>query len=170
METMGHLFSFLFTKLTCSGAEVIRLTSDTTITANDVVYEAKDLIIDHCRVTVDGKHRFHSLQLINQAILTHPACTSSNVYAVELEIAQNLSIDTNSKMDASSRGYLPGRTSGNSSVGGATGSAGGSYGGWVVMGRTANRTGSMATIAIQVNRELEQGRIIREVRVVASSG
>ncbi|HEX8203831.1 MAG TPA: hypothetical protein VF590_25365 [Isosphaeraceae bacterium] len=39
-------------------------------------------------------------------------------------------MDGSSRIDVSGKGYLPGRTTGNSTTGGATGWSGGSYGGW----------------------------------------
>ena len=99
------------------------------------------------------------------AVLGHRAATESNWYGLTLEV-DRLEIDAKSRVDASRMGYLPGRGGGNSSVGGATRTSGGSYGGLGGMG-LESRTGCMGIIVIRVNRELERGRIIREVREVA---
>jgi hypothetical protein len=69
------------------------------------------------------------LALFGGAVLTHLPATASQTYWLDLRAAESLSIDAASSIDVSGRGYLPGRTVGNTTPGGATGSSGGSYGG-----------------------------------------
>jgi hypothetical protein len=79
--------------------------------------------------------KMKELVLVEGAVLGHRAATESNWYGLELEVGR-LEVDAKSRVDAGGVGYLPGRTSGNSSVGGATGPSGGSYGGLGGYGNT----------------------------------
>src|SRR5206468_1088977 len=54
----------------------------------------------------------------------------TQVHKLNLSVAHQLYIDATSRIDVSGKGYLPGRTTGNTTVGGAKGRRGaGSYGG-----------------------------------------
>src|SRR5262245_3161189 len=52
------------------GTLAATITSDTTISFNDLAYEGADVIVTNCTVTVEGSHTFASLQLLNGAKLT----------------------------------------------------------------------------------------------------
>jgi hypothetical protein len=69
-----------------------------------------------------------SLSLANGSVLTTLASTATQMHAMELEISGALSVDVTSRIDVSGKGYVQGRTIGNTTVGGAT-NGGGSYGG-----------------------------------------
>ncbi|MBI4323642.1 MAG: immunoglobulin domain-containing protein, partial [Chloroflexi bacterium] len=105
------------------------LSSATDILAGDPRYEGRDVTVSNCAVQISGSHQFASLTLVSNAVVTHPACSKSNVYSVDVSVATQLSIDVSSMIDVTGRGYLAGRTMGNTNVGGATGWSGGSYGG-----------------------------------------
>ena len=71
-----------------------------------------------------------SLTLSNGGIVSSLASSASQMHKLELEVSGTINVQTNSRIDVSSQGYLARRTTGNTPVGGATGqSAGGSYGG-----------------------------------------
>ena len=75
-----------------------------------------------------------NLTLQDSAFLTHPPTTSTAVHRLELELAQNLSVDATSSIDVSGRGYTGasggfGRTWPNVTTGGSYNGAGGSHGG-----------------------------------------
>ncbi len=77
--------------------------------------------------------------LSNGALLTHPNASLTNEYRLVMNVTDALSIDTNSIIDVTGKGYLggysggstsmTGRTVGNTTVGGSTSYNGGSYGG-----------------------------------------
>ena len=69
-----------------------------------------------------------TLDLSNGAVLTHRAATTTDEYTLRL-LADTVTVDATSSIDVSARGYLPGHTLGNTTVGAATGWAGGSYAG-----------------------------------------
>ncbi len=84
--------------------------------------------------------RANKVTLKNGGLLTHWCTSTSLVYKLELNVTANLFLDTTSKIDVSSRGYLGayssgnnsyvGRTNGNTTTGGSSNSSGGSYGGY----------------------------------------
>ncbi len=99
------------------------------ISADNLSYEGKNLILFASAVTIDGYHNFSSLEILGGSILTHSPATLTEEYRLEINLTDSLMIDASSKIDVTGKGYLPGRTIGNSSQNQATGFAGGSYGG-----------------------------------------
>jgi hypothetical protein len=71
-----------------------------------------------------------ALTLLNGGTLTHPTSTATQMYKLELQVADTLSVDGTSKIDVSGRGYVAGQTTGNTTAGAVTRGGGGSYGGW----------------------------------------
>jgi YD repeat-containing protein len=105
-------------------------TTTTTIAEGNTTYEGQHLLINGAAVTINGPHTFGSVHLINGAVLTHTANTTSQTYKVDLTVAEQVVVGAGSQIDVSGKGYLPTRTSGNTTVGGATGTrSGGSHGG-----------------------------------------
>ncbi|MBK8001597.1 MAG: hypothetical protein IPK15_23565 [Verrucomicrobia bacterium] len=87
-----------------------------------------------------GRLSAGDIELSDNAWLTHPFATTVSQFGIELTVANTLTISTNSRIDASARGYLgglrdgnaanaAGRTLGNTTVGGSLRRNGGSYGG-----------------------------------------
>jgi hypothetical protein len=112
-----------------SSARAVTFTSNTLIDTGNSAYEGQDLVVSNCTLTVNGPHGFNSLRVTGSGVVTHSAATTIQAYALDLTIAGSLVIDATARIDVSGRGYLAGRTAGNSTDGGATGTAGGSYGG-----------------------------------------
>jgi len=129
--TFFAIFSFSVMWLSLggvAGAETV-FTTNTLIDAGNTAYDGQDIVVINCTLTVNGPHSFNSLQVVNNAVVTHQATTASQEYSLLLTVASNLIVDATSKIDVSGRGYLQGRTLGNTTVGAATLVAGGSYGG-----------------------------------------
>jgi hypothetical protein len=101
----------------------------TTIAANNFAYDGQNLVLHSSSITIDGVHAFSSLEVLGGALLTHSPATSTSEYRLELSLPDGLWIDAVSKIDVTGKGYLPGRTLGNTTTGQASGLAGGSYGG-----------------------------------------
>ncbi|MBN2451465.1 MAG: hypothetical protein JXR77_13825, partial [Lentisphaeria bacterium] len=120
--------ALLLVALARVSAAAVVFTSDTTIGAGDLLYEGEDVTVQGCTLTISGHHEFAALRLVN-GVVTHPPCTESAVYSVDLAVTGTVAVDAASSIDLSGRGYLPGRTVGNTAAGAASGRAGGSYGG-----------------------------------------
>ncbi len=107
------------------------ITNSLTISETNTNYDGLDLVISGAGVTVavDGPHALNSLLLTNGAVLTHSPCTVSQTHKLDLTVSNAITVSTNSVIDVSGKGYLPGYTSGNTAVGASTGLSGGSYGG-----------------------------------------
>ena len=69
-----------------------------------------------------------ALVLTNAAVLTSTNSTASQMHMLEIDVAV-ITVSTNSRIDVSGKGYLAGRTSGNTTNGASTQFSGGSYGG-----------------------------------------
>src|SRR5713226_6964243 len=108
---------------------VVSITTNTLIDVGDTTYDGQDIVVNNCTLTVNGQHAFGSLQAVNNAVVTHAAATTNQTYSLQMTLTSNLVVDASSKIDVTGRGFLPGYTLGNTTVGGTTGNAGGSYGG-----------------------------------------
>jgi hypothetical protein len=100
----------------------------TATTINDATFDGLHLVFHGATFTVDGVHPFGSASLYGNAIVRHSAATTTEEFRLDWTLVDNLYLEAGSTIDANGRGFLPGRTLGNTTVGGATGSSGGSYG------------------------------------------
>ena len=125
-ETPGDRFIANFVYIV---ANVI-FTSNTTISETNTTYENQDLLIDGATVAIDGAHSFNSVHIVNGGVLTHTANSATQTHKLDLSVSEQVIVSANSRIDVSGKGYLPGRTTGNTTVGAAT-LGGGSYGGSV---------------------------------------
>lgn len=107
------------------------LTTPTSITSTDTMYDAGVLIVDGTTLTIDGAHTFIAARIINGGTVT---CSLMPVgqppSAVQLTAVSDVTIASGSQMDVSAKGYARGYTSGNTTVGAAGSRAGGSHGGY----------------------------------------
>jgi hypothetical protein len=104
-------------------------TTNLTLTETNFTYDGQDILIDGATVAIDGPHAFNSLLLTNGAVLTHSPCTATETHKLDLTVTNALVVSTNSRIDVSGKGYVAGRTTGNSTNAAATGFGGGTYGG-----------------------------------------
>jgi alpha-tubulin suppressor-like RCC1 family protein len=96
------------------------------------------ITIDNSYVIFYGPVAASSISLSNNSTISHYGATTTDEFSLDL-IAETISIDSTSKIDVSSKGYLggrrngnntdTGRTLGNTNTGGSTIYNGGSYGG-----------------------------------------
>ena len=100
-----------------------------TIAEGDATYDGQDILIDGATVTINGQHNFNSVHVIHGGVLTHSANTTDETHKLDVVVAEQFVVDATSRIDVSGKGYVAGRTTGNTTVGGATGESGGSYGG-----------------------------------------
>lgn len=108
-------------------------------------------LVDGNQVRSDrrGFLRAATVSLTVNSVLTHPHATGTEQFGLDLIVDESLVVDTTSTVDVSGRGYLGGRTQGNSGdsgrtlgntvTGGSTRRNGGSYGGLGAIG-TASGT------------------------------
>ena len=99
------------------------------VTIANSAYDDEALVIYGGTATINGTHSFQSVEILGGATVTHSSTTSTTEYRLAWTIAGGLWIDSSSKIDVSTRGYLPGRTYGDTTAGAATDGGGGSYGG-----------------------------------------
>ncbi|MCY2963358.1 MAG: Ig-like domain-containing protein, partial [Planctomycetota bacterium] len=79
------------------------------------------------------------------AIVTTRFSTTSTTEKLNLQVSGTIVVDAGSSIDVSGRGYMPGRTKGNTTAGAAGSGAGGSYGG---LGGSLESVGGSATNAV----------------------
>jgi hypothetical protein len=132
MKTLRCLLIALipaFIPLAAGAAQTI-FTTSSAIDSGDATYDGQDIVVVGCTLTVAGPHSFNSLQVLAGGLVKHPATTASTQYSLNLTLAGNLLIDTNSAIDASGLGYPADYTFGGAVEGASTGYSGGSYGGF----------------------------------------
>ena len=99
----------------------------------DAVFQVDMLLVSGTNVVAAPEHQMAmavgAVSILNAAVLTHQPTTAAQEYSLLLTVTNNLVVDGASRIDVSGRGYLPGYTLGNTSVGAAIYTAGGSYGG-----------------------------------------
>ena len=113
-------------------------TSPVTISESDTSYDGQNIVIEGTTVTIDAPHNFNSVQLISGAVLTHSANTATETHELDLNVTEQVIVDSSSKIDVTGKGYLGGRTTGNTTEGAATAKASASYGGLGEMGPGAS--------------------------------
>ena len=98
-------------------------TATTTVTKGDATYDGQDILIDGAHVTIDGSHSFNSVHLVDGALLTHSANTTTETHKLDVTVTSDVIIDSACAIDVCYKGYLADRTTGNTTEGGATGKA-----------------------------------------------
>ncbi|MBU0677139.1 MAG: Ig-like domain-containing protein [Verrucomicrobia bacterium] len=91
----------------------------------DALLRGTGLVADVC----SASFLFRNLTLEEGARLTHRAGTANEEYRLELVVSNLLTVTADATIDVSGKGYLAGRTLGNTTAGASTSDAGGSYGG-----------------------------------------
>jgi len=118
------VFSFLNPRL---GAATTTFTNNAVISEANSTFDGQDIVVRGATLTVDGPHAFNSLLLTNGAVLTHSPWSASQTHKLDLAVSNQVVVSPNSSINASTRGYLAGRTTGTNS--GSTGQGAGSHGG-----------------------------------------
>ena len=109
--------------------EVTEIATDTVIGPDDTTYDDRDICVQGATLTVSGSHVFNSVQLVDGAVLTHPACTTVETHKLDLTVLGEVLVDSTSRIDVTGKGYAAHYTRGNTLQGGATSNSGGSHGG-----------------------------------------
>jgi hypothetical protein len=135
--TFQEILLAIIISFAAPAVEGVTFTTDTYISGSNMSYEGQDIIVDRCTLTVDSAHSFNSLQVKNGGIVTHsPLCSP----ILHLTIAHDVSIDIQSRIDVSGKGYGsaagPGKGGNGTSYG-----AGGGYGGLGGNSRNNNAIG-----------------------------
>jgi hypothetical protein len=100
-----------------------------TINASDSTYDGRYLVVSNTTVTINGSHAFGGVGIFGTGVVSHSATTADTLYRMELTLGDDLYVDSTAGIDVTGKGYLPGRTAGNTTSGAAQDFSGGSYGG-----------------------------------------
>ncbi|MCC7204900.1 MAG: Ig-like domain-containing protein, partial [Phycisphaeraceae bacterium] len=102
--------------------------------AGDAEFMADDLVIRGTGVVVAPEHQMpvsvNNLAILDGAVLTHRITTTTDAFSLLVTVAEQLTVDVNSRIDVSNRGYTWGHTVGNDTATAAVSKAGGTYGGY----------------------------------------
>lgn len=91
---------------TNSASNAVTFTANTTIAAGDTTYDGQDITVSGCTLTANGPHAFHSLVLMNGAVLTHSAAPSGQANdRLILTIAGDLTVPAGCRISADRLGY-----------------------------------------------------------------
>jgi len=104
-----------------------KITANTTISASDVSYDNKVVIVQSGTTTIVGTHTFDTLIVLDGATVTHPATDAVTTQKLPITTTKALFVSCSGSIDVSGRGYLgnatypgasaPGFASGGSHIG-----------------------------------------------------
>ena len=90
------------------------------IAANDFSFDNTNLFVSTGSVvTIDGAHQFLDVYIYKNTTLTHTGATATTESLMDLQVSK-LIIETGSKIDTTSKGYLGGRQGNNTATSGRT--------------------------------------------------
>ena len=102
-------------------------------TPADARVDLDHLLISGSNVVVMPEHtmpvRAASLVVTNGGVVSHRTADATTEYALQLEVTGTLHVAADGRIDVSARGYMAGRSAGNSTENGSSGYSGGSHGG-----------------------------------------
>ncbi len=88
--------------------------------------DGRSIRLESSTITMNGLNRFTALELVGSTV-THDAGTATSESRLEIEVTGDVTVDVDSVIDVSGRGYIANRTLGNAI--GSSSINGGSYGG-----------------------------------------
>jgi hypothetical protein len=101
--------------------------------AAEAVFTVDHLVISGTNVIAAPEHDMpiyaNRISIFGDGMLTHQAATMTDTFSLRVTVTDTLLVGTAGKIDVSNRGYLVGRTQGNTTREAAGGSSGGSFGG-----------------------------------------
>ena len=122
--TVANGASLQLNEVQFSGPEPFQLGSGSSVSVRGTLTSAAQVVVDGATLTA-ANIEVSSLLLTNSGLVT----TFGPLYRLDLFVTNAITVSADSRIDVSGLGYLPGRTSGNTTIGGATVANGGSYGG-----------------------------------------
>lgn len=115
-------------------------TTNTTIGATELATENQTVIVQSGTLTIEGKHHFARLAVLDGAKVTHIASDATTIHSFELDVAGDVYIACNASIDVSGRGFSGTRTWTDATP--SSPNAGGSHGGRGGRFDAANESGS----------------------------
>ncbi|HEX2832542.1 MAG TPA: Ig-like domain-containing protein [Thermoanaerobaculia bacterium] len=107
-------------------------TTNTTISATELATENQTVIVQSGTLTIEGKHKFAKLAVLDGAKLTHAASDATTIRSFDLEVTGDVYVACSGSIDTSGRGFSgtrtwPGATASSGSAGGSHGGRGGRF-------------------------------------------
>ncbi len=125
------LLLFLYPLASSALADPVVISTNTTISATNTSFDNQDITVSGCTLTIDGAHQFQSLSIINGGKITHIANSTTQTNILDLNITNDVTIDTGASIDASGCGFTTDQGPGKGSAtfyGGGGGGHGGNGG------------------------------------------
>jgi hypothetical protein len=94
----ARLFYALLARMTEQRCLRATFTTNALITEADTSFDGQDIVVSGATLTVDGRHYFNSLLLTNGAALTHSPCTATNTHKLDLVVANEVMVSSNSRI------------------------------------------------------------------------
>lgn len=93
MTPPRNLLALIALAFSIASASAATFTADTTVGTGDTSYDSQDIVVNGCRLTVDGPHAFASLHVINGGEVTHsPWALELTNNRLELTVAGDVSV------------------------------------------------------------------------------
>ncbi len=132
-------------------ASAATFTEDTLIDVGDSTYDFEDIVVQGCTVTINGQHEFNNLAVIDNGIVTHAAfvATAPGGVPLELMIAGEMTVEANSRIDVSAKGWPGGSGEprvGRGSMSPDSGGGGAGHGGFGGAGQDGEPSSSLGGV------------------------
>ena len=99
------------------------------LAAGDTTLDGQSLVVSGGLFEIEGSHQFQNLVVLDGAVVSHPATTTSVENRLQLELLGDLFVSCGGSVDVSARGYGAGFSFPNTTSEGSSSTAGGSHGG-----------------------------------------
>src|SRR5688572_17203462 len=86
----------------------IVFSTGTTIGESNFTFDGQDIVINGATVAINGPHSFNSVEVINGGVLTHTANPSTQTRKLDLTVAGQVLVSSNSRIDVTGRGFVGG--------------------------------------------------------------
>ena len=94
-------------------------TTNTTIGVTDLATENQTVIFQSGTITIEGKHHFARMAVLDGAKVTHVVSDATNIRSFDLEVAGDVYVACNGSIDVSGRGFTGSRGRGHGATAGA---------------------------------------------------
>ncbi len=101
----SNVVLLLMSKAYADANDVITFNQTSAIDYNNLAFENKNIIVDGATLTLIGNHKFSSVRLINNSVLTTAIAASDTAVGITIT-ATEIVVDEGSRIDVSAKGLL----------------------------------------------------------------
>src|SRR5439155_1143286 len=109
----GYFLATVMLVIKSLAASAVTFTNDTTISFDNTNFDAQEIVITNCTVTIDGSHTFANVHVLSGGIVTHSFSADGLLETpgqpvptgLNLTVTNNFEIEPGGQINATARGY-----------------------------------------------------------------